>query len=1088
MKAQRYSNLTFDKLMFVILVFILPGVATSQPGGNINVPDDDGPELKLFGEGFDSIGEEFLFIKEALPPEYRKVGLNGFPLTDEKPQSEPEDDYIEEETYIDAANLSLVHRTTDIYVPIPTSDLSLSVRRNWSTDIGPTEGLGSGTQLSSVFGPGWSTNLVPFIKIERRDADQYFLSELEEEVNSGIQEEGSGGGGGTQSIEAEVEEEDVECAVSIPVVVVQDELGQSYSFISDGDIFIPVPSGTDDADTLQTTLVEQVIDGVTVIVFTKSQGTKIVFNIAAFEHDTKSCVYDPTPIGCADNELAFGCPGKEDEVVDKYSVPGNDFLGTFMGDQRVDNDTVVIDSELERRWYRADYVEDRYGNRLKYAYNGINSLIPSTITYQINNNGTITTPQPLLRLTILTELGRIKSVEDPKGNKVQYFYSGTGGGALLARVVPLGEPVAVFTEYGYRTDIVVPPAYELSVPFCIEPPYRHININSIRDQVGNTYLIDYHPATATACPMQVAGVDLPGPPGAPPLGHATFTGNFTCPPVEGIPASSIEEIPPGSGGRRIEVIDTEGNKHMYEYLQGSIMRMPSLSGRRLPPSGQEIVECNQVEHNRNYLLRFRKLIITHYEGTQNPIGFEEFDFTDFFALSRAKDLSGNVTSYQHNDVWNPARFGHSGPGVGFIVNEVSSHYRDPTSETNALGGVRTYDYIESVPFGTNITINPDKQILSNVCFRIKKKITDEEGRVTEYGVDILGRRISETIKEADGSIVSVTQFKYEHPVFLNFLTEKRVLANLGGVLAPGTTTPTWNNGGGAIDIVTEYTPDAFGNVATEKRFPRDGIVLTTTYTYDDNNNRISVTDARGGVANRTTFLYDCRNRLVKTTHPQRLNLISGPEPRDVSFTIYDDRSRKFATINENGQIDLFKYDALNRLTDKIRIMGTLHNPSTTILDAKNCIIKTVLQDLAGLQSGDDIVEQYGYNSLNSRILAIDPNGNQTDYFYDALQRLVVEQRPTVEIFDDDGGSGTFKPSLVHFYDTNRNTGGGIFNTEGFRPTTTVDSRGFVSVTVYDKLYRAKVSAVQHAGVRESNTFANSFIIGGPQCLFGNHIQ
>ncbi|PTX94068.1 type IV secretion protein Rhs [Spartobacteria bacterium LR76] len=121
----------------------------------------------------------FLGTNEVTGPKYRKVGLNGFPIPDEKPQAKEETDQEPEETYIDAMGHTLTHQVTDVYVPFSGTDLTLSVRRNWNTLIWspdvvktylrPYLHLG-GLRGRNPFGDGWTSNISASITISRYSA------------------------------------------------------------------------------------------------------------------------------------------------------------------------------------------------------------------------------------------------------------------------------------------------------------------------------------------------------------------------------------------------------------------------------------------------------------------------------------------------------------------------------------------------------------------------------------------------------------------------------------------------------------------------------------------------------------------------------------------------------------------------------------------------------------------------------------------------------------------------------------------------------------------------------------------------------
>jgi len=100
---------------------------------------------------------------------YRKISLTGLPLSDSKPQSESETDIEKEETHVDALTLDLAHSTTDIYVPVPSSDLVLSVRRNaTSATWNRYNGLLPGESPLTPFGPGWSSNLTSYVVLNEQ--------------------------------------------------------------------------------------------------------------------------------------------------------------------------------------------------------------------------------------------------------------------------------------------------------------------------------------------------------------------------------------------------------------------------------------------------------------------------------------------------------------------------------------------------------------------------------------------------------------------------------------------------------------------------------------------------------------------------------------------------------------------------------------------------------------------------------------------------------------------------------------------------------------------------------------------------------
>lgn len=110
---------------------------------------------------------------DAVGPKYRKVALNGRPMPDEKPQQEAESDLPDEETFIDAFNLSLNHDTTFAYAPLGSSDLVLQASAS-STEAGFSDrsGLRPNERFDLPFGIGWSSNLCSYVEVVETIGDE----------------------------------------------------------------------------------------------------------------------------------------------------------------------------------------------------------------------------------------------------------------------------------------------------------------------------------------------------------------------------------------------------------------------------------------------------------------------------------------------------------------------------------------------------------------------------------------------------------------------------------------------------------------------------------------------------------------------------------------------------------------------------------------------------------------------------------------------------------------------------------------------------------------------------------------------------
>ena len=131
---------------------------------------------------------------------------------------------------------------------------------------------------------------------------------------------------------------------------------------------------------------------------------------------------------------------------------------------------------------------------------------------------------------------------------------------------------------------------------------------------------------------------------------------------------------------------------------------------------------------------FQKVELTTPESGQFVA---EYDRTAGMALKSLKDVSCEAaTTYAYTDTFN---FAVKFPWLptAAAAQIPTQYWGDPTSQTNGEGKTKTFAY--------------------DTTWRVMKKITDEEGRVTEYGIDSLGRRTSETIKaSAAGAVLQQT--------------------------------------------------------------------------------------------------------------------------------------------------------------------------------------------------------------------------------------------------------------------------------------------------------------------------------------------
>ena len=861
---------------------------------------------------------------DAVGPRYRKVALNGRPMSDQKPEQESETETHSEETYVDAFDLSLRHDTSYVYVPLAASDLVLeanaSVRETTWSDRG---GLRPHEELTSPFGITWSSNLCAYIEITETLGD------------------------------------DTGDPISVNVV---DEGGRSQRFGTENlSTFFPWPSSRVDKKTYLNRLQNE---GGALVLY-KKYGNKLTYR------------------------------------------PCNAWF-MYSTDRLEGSDAV-----RKHTYWRLEEVEDRYGNRIIYDYGTSDaSLIPQKIQ-------AVDRPDQWIVVNRSANCRRVNSITDARGNTISFNYtSGSIGGFGYTMLSSVDYPDGTSKSYGYQavsdSETV---DYKTTLHF-------HANLISITDKRGNTHSFAYQfdrtkqyfsgnggqaefavsisglpgevqdyaeqklaeinekgdPGDSGSyklqygLPRQIASVTLPGG-----LGSSTFAKTA---------GTNTKFGPQFSAQSGTIVTDVLGNQTTYTFngVHGEVVdRDTTFTG-------------SSTSVSTEWMIYYTSMTVSH-----SSLGTETFtfDLPSGLSLSNMVDFSGNQTSWT---------FGNTLPGGAVVqlaeTSNFMTRWADPTSKTDALGRTESYQYGN---------------------YRIMSEINDLHGTVTTYAVDSLGRRKSMIVTDAGGTKLREETYTYDDedsdPTsdLAGFMVDKRVVAytNLSGQL--------WEQ-----DLVTRYVPDSRGRL-WKKIVDPDGLALTTEYTYDTNNNRVSVKDPRGNI---TRYAYDALNRLVKITYPSA-GTSTGEREAFVRY-LYDARGNLAVEVDEEGHYTLHHHDALSRKVKTVRDMDGLGLPALPPLTDPQIVS---LDETTHITAAD-LVTEFSYNAVNSLESTTDPRGTVTRNFYDPIQRV----RHTYTNFQsgdanadgtENGNSVAASSEKTHtefLYDPARNTGASGFSTEGFKPT------------------------------------------------------
>ncbi|HEY6871527.1 MAG TPA: Ig-like domain-containing protein [Geobacteraceae bacterium] len=178
------------------------------------------------------------------------------------------------------------------------------------------------------------------------------------------------------------------------------------------------------------------------------------------------------------------------------------------------------------------------------------------------------------------------------------------------------------------------------------------------------------------------------------------------------------------------------------------------------------------------------------------------------------------------------------------------------------------------------------------------------------------------------------------------------------------------------------------------RYGSDTVTAETT-AYDENGNKVRVTNANGHV---TSLVYDDADRLAQkvegdgtadagtTTYSYdkvgNLLTVKGPRNNGSTFDLhytYDARYRKKTEENANNEITTYTYDAMNNTTGVKKPKGHLTSY------AYDEVGKLLAVDETAGSAG--AVTRYAYDANRNRTAQQDANNNLSTYVYDALNRL-----------------------------------------------------------------------------------------------------
>jgi len=430
---------------------------------------------------------------------------------------------------------------------------------------------------------------------------------------------------------------------------------------------------------------------------------------------------------------------------------------------------------------------------------------------------------------------------------------------------------------------------------------------------------------------------------------------------------------------------------------------------------------------------------------QSVSGREEMAATAYDVHGRVltqTDALGRVTRYAYDEATRSATV--TTP-EGISTTSIRNRFGETVRVVDGLGRATTFDYDrDGLLLKTTDALNGENRQQFDARGLMIRSV-DAAGRVVRFVYDARGRAIERTedpdglaltqrtVYDGQGRSVSVTDAAGVRGT-MSYDRQGRLIEQVHD--ADGLalrTTYAWNTRGQQVRVTTgagnaeartiEYGYDALGRRVRETIAP--GVLdLTTTYTYDSNDNLVARTDAAGRVtrytydeADRQRFAidgeggvtetaYDANGRVVAVRAYANVIDLSGlplaidsaqvqarlraDDARDVQdYRVYDRDGRARLRIDGAGAVAETVYDAANQATAVTRYAN-----AKALDPGLRAQLWAGTADIGGLLVGvaaDPARDQSSYSvrdALGRERLSIDATGAVTETVYDPVGRVL----------------------------------------------------------------------------------------------------
>jgi RHS repeat-associated protein len=705
--------------------------------------------------------------------------------------------------------------------------------------------------------------------------------------------------------------------------------------------------------------------------------------------------------------------------------------------------------------YRVTSIVDRNGNTTTYNYSGGN-LTSVNDTYGRSVTFTYA--------TFSSSNKKLTSVTDPAGKVTTFQYDSTG-----RKLTKITDPNGKTIQYTYNT------LYQLTAK---------------QDKDGRTFTYSYSSFEPTAVNDGTGASS----------GSLSNPGNWATDPTQLSLNQSRVYIPATT-----TKLDGRGNTWLYTYdANGYITQMTAPDGAvtqytyspttlqvtsTTDPRGDVTTYTYDVLGNRTSMTDALGHVTTYtYEPTFNQ-------------MTSMTDPRGRATTYTV-DPLNGNRLQETDPAGGTETRTYDSHGNILTV-TDKNGHTRRYFYdsvgdvaqiIDPLGHTTTMTYDPVGNLLSR---------TDALGHTTQLQYDGMNRVIQVTDALSN---VTVMQFDGEgnqtetvdrngHATTMQYDLRQRLvkatdaLAHSSSAGYDGNDNRTSQTDRNAHTTIYQY------DVQNRLQQITDPLGNAASTVYDPAGNAISQTDANGHTTNNT---YDALNRRITSTDALG----------NVTQTIYDTGTVSgcptcgatpgsnlvTGRIDGNGKATYFKYDALDRLIDTVRKVGStadtitasdalttmtydpVGNRLTETIRCSPCSTDPTGNTTSFIYDADNRrtqmtnaagdVTQYSHDADDNLVVTVEPNGNVVSNTYDADDRLIrtTDSVGLVVAYDLDGEGN--REAIEYF---NGEDDALLTYDAVNRIVSTTDALGKATTTTYDPVGNV-LQTVDRNGHVAANTY------------------